>query len=191
MATSGYQTLCHVRLPVSDISKSLPHSLVNRQADCGTAGHCSLLPSEVRKQLSNKHICTALSYFPMYQRTLCQYIKHISLHPVLWGTEANIKLLIVLNEWINYWLWKRSSCLLKGPVEETCRDAPLPLLREKDEICFIKRPCLLGNSSDMQKKALERASLSIGSPLGDLNWARFPGTLTVKFGFLFLGPKWC
>ena len=28
MASSGYQTLCHVRLPVSDISKSLPHSLV-------------------------------------------------------------------------------------------------------------------------------------------------------------------
>ena len=27
MASSGYQTLCHVRLPVSDISKSLPHSL--------------------------------------------------------------------------------------------------------------------------------------------------------------------
>ena len=39
MASSGYQTLCHVRLPVSDISKSLPHSLVNRQADCGTEGH--------------------------------------------------------------------------------------------------------------------------------------------------------
>jgi len=34
-------------LPVSDISKSLPHSLENRQADCGTAGHCSVLPSEV------------------------------------------------------------------------------------------------------------------------------------------------
>jgi len=47
MASSGYQTLCHVRLPVSDISKSLPHGLVNRQADCGTAGHCSVLPSQV------------------------------------------------------------------------------------------------------------------------------------------------
>ena len=47
MASSGYQTLCHVRLPVSDISKSLPHSFVNRQADCGTAGHCSVLPSQV------------------------------------------------------------------------------------------------------------------------------------------------
>ena len=47
MASSGYQTLCHVRLPVSDISKSMPHSFVNRQADCGTAGHCSVLPSEV------------------------------------------------------------------------------------------------------------------------------------------------
>ena len=47
MASSGYQTLCHVLLPVSDISKSLPHNLVNRQADCGTAGHCSVLPSPV------------------------------------------------------------------------------------------------------------------------------------------------
>ena len=47
MASSGYQTLCHVRLPVSDIIKSLPHSLVNRQADCGTAGHCSVLPLQV------------------------------------------------------------------------------------------------------------------------------------------------
>ena len=27
MASSGYQTLCHVRLPLSDISKLLPHSL--------------------------------------------------------------------------------------------------------------------------------------------------------------------
>jgi len=46
-ASSGYQILCHVRLPVSGISNSLPHSLVNRQADCGTAGHCSVLPSQV------------------------------------------------------------------------------------------------------------------------------------------------
>jgi len=38
MASSGYETLCHVQLPVSDISKFLTHSLVNRQADCGTAG---------------------------------------------------------------------------------------------------------------------------------------------------------
>ena len=38
---------CHVRLSVSDISKLLPHSLVNLQADCGTAGHCSVLPSAV------------------------------------------------------------------------------------------------------------------------------------------------
>jgi len=47
MASSGYKTLCHVRLPVSDISKSLRHNLVNRQADCGTAGHCSVLPLQV------------------------------------------------------------------------------------------------------------------------------------------------
>ena len=47
MASSGYQTLCHIRLPVSDINKLLPHSLVNRQADCGTVGHCSILPSQV------------------------------------------------------------------------------------------------------------------------------------------------
>jgi hypothetical protein len=47
MAISGYQTLGHVRLPVSDISKSLSQSLVKYQADCGTAGHRSLLPSEV------------------------------------------------------------------------------------------------------------------------------------------------
>ena len=47
MASSGYQTLCHVRLPVSDISKLLPHSLVNRQADSSTAGHCSVLPPQV------------------------------------------------------------------------------------------------------------------------------------------------
>jgi len=30
MASSGYQTLGHVRLPVSGISKSLPHNFVNR-----------------------------------------------------------------------------------------------------------------------------------------------------------------
>ena len=47
LASSGYETLCHVWLPVSDISKSLPHSLVNRQADCGTTGHCSVLPPQV------------------------------------------------------------------------------------------------------------------------------------------------
>ena len=38
IASSGYQTLCYVRLPVSGIGNSLPYSLVNRQADCGTAG---------------------------------------------------------------------------------------------------------------------------------------------------------
>jgi len=48
MASLAHQTLCHVPLPVSDISKSLPHSLVNRQADSGTAGHCYVSP-----QLSN------------------------------------------------------------------------------------------------------------------------------------------
>jgi hypothetical protein len=47
MASSGHQRECHVRLPVSDISKSLPHRLVKRQVDCGTAGHCSILSSEV------------------------------------------------------------------------------------------------------------------------------------------------
>jgi hypothetical protein len=47
MASSGYQTQGTVRLPVSDSSKSLPHSLVNRQDDCGIAGHCSVLPTEV------------------------------------------------------------------------------------------------------------------------------------------------
>jgi len=52
MASSGYQTLCHVRLPVSDISKSLPHNLMIRQADCGTAGHYSFLPSQVLFQLT-------------------------------------------------------------------------------------------------------------------------------------------
>ena len=47
MASSGYHTGCHVLLPVSDIIKSLAYSLVKRQADCGTAGHCSVLPPEV------------------------------------------------------------------------------------------------------------------------------------------------
>jgi hypothetical protein len=82
MASSRYQTLCHVWLPVSDISKSLAYSLVNRQVDCGTAGHCSVLPSQCcfNKQLSNKHTFTALSYFPLYQRTLCQYTYRTYLH---------------------------------------------------------------------------------------------------------------
>ena len=39
--------MCHFRLPVSDISKLLQHSFVNLQADCGTAGHCAVLPSQV------------------------------------------------------------------------------------------------------------------------------------------------
>jgi len=43
VASSEYQTPRHAWLPISDISKSLPHSLVNRQVDCGTAGHCSVL----------------------------------------------------------------------------------------------------------------------------------------------------
>ena len=30
------------------------------------------------KQLSNKHIFTTLSYFPLYQRILCQHIQNIS-----------------------------------------------------------------------------------------------------------------
>ena len=47
IGSSGYQTLRHVRLSVSDNIKTLPHSLVNRQADCGTTGHCSVLPSAV------------------------------------------------------------------------------------------------------------------------------------------------
>jgi hypothetical protein len=77
MASSGYQTLCYVRLPVpiSVISKSLPHGLVNRQAACGTSGHCSLLLSLCcsNKQLSNQHIFTALPHFPLSHRTLCQH----------------------------------------------------------------------------------------------------------------------
>jgi hypothetical protein len=73
---------CHVRLPVSDISKSLPHSLVNCQADCGTVGHfCFIARSIVlNKQLSNMHIFTALSYFAMYQHILCQYKHRTYLH---------------------------------------------------------------------------------------------------------------
>ena len=44
MGRSRNRPLCHVRLSVSDISKSLPHGLVHRQADCDTGGHCSVLP---------------------------------------------------------------------------------------------------------------------------------------------------
>jgi len=55
IGSSLYKTLCHVQLPVTDISKSLPHSLVNRQADCGTAGHWSVFHQQCcfNKQLSN------------------------------------------------------------------------------------------------------------------------------------------
>ena len=45
------------------------------------------------KQLSNKHIFTALSYFPC---TTVSYInthtQHVSTYPALWCTEATIKL---------------------------------------------------------------------------------------------------
>jgi len=90
MASSGYQTMCHVRLPVSDSSKSLPHSLVNRQADCGTAGHfCFIVRIFVlNKQSSNKRIFTALCYFPLYQHILCQYTYRTYLHtscPVMYA----------------------------------------------------------------------------------------------------------
>jgi len=75
MASSGYQTLCHIRLPVSDISKSLPRSLVNRQANCGTPLIVLFYRHKCcfNKQLSNMHIFTTLSYFPLYQRILCHY----------------------------------------------------------------------------------------------------------------------
>ena len=96
MAGSGYQTLCRVRLPVSDISNSLPHSLVSRQADCGTAGHCSVLPPQVLFQQTavQQHIFTPLPHSPLYQHTLCQYThtQHNSIYPVLSGTEATIQL---------------------------------------------------------------------------------------------------
>jgi len=75
MAGSVHQTMCHVLLPVSDISNSLPHSPVNRQADCGTAGHRSVVPSQVLFQQTavQQHIFTPLSHSPTYQCTLCQY----------------------------------------------------------------------------------------------------------------------
>jgi hypothetical protein len=47
MASAGYQTQCHVRLPVCDFSNSLPYSPVSRQDDSSTAGHYSVLPSAV------------------------------------------------------------------------------------------------------------------------------------------------
>ena len=49
------------------------------------------------KQLPNKHTFTALPSFPLYHGTLCQHIHNI--HPVLWCTEATIKLFIV-TEWM-------------------------------------------------------------------------------------------
>jgi len=73
MANSGYQTLCHVRLPVSDISKSLPHSLVKRQAYCGTAGHCSVLLSQVLFSINN---------FPISTSLLRSLYSHVSPHPM-------------------------------------------------------------------------------------------------------------
>jgi hypothetical protein len=41
------QDIRHCVMFGSDSSKLLSHSVVNRQADCGTAGHCSVLPSQV------------------------------------------------------------------------------------------------------------------------------------------------
>ena len=72
------------------------------------------------KQLSNKHIFTALHYFPTYQRTLCEYTytTYILSCEVLKPTWS---CLLILNEWINYWLWKRSSCLHRDPVGGTWR----------------------------------------------------------------------
>jgi hypothetical protein len=50
---------------ICDVSKSLPHG---RSLFCFTVRTVVL-----NKQLSNKHIFTALPYIPMYQRTICQY----------------------------------------------------------------------------------------------------------------------
>ena len=100
MTRSGYQTLRHVPLAVSDISKSLPHSLVNHQADCDTAVTDLFYRHKCcfHKQLSNKHIFTALSYFPTYQRILCQYTHRTYIHiscPVMYWSHHKVL----------YWLW--------------------------------------------------------------------------------------
>jgi hypothetical protein len=96
MASSGYQTLCHVRSPVSDSSKSFLHSLVNRQADCGTAGHCSFF---IVSCVVSKHSCpisTSLLHSLIFPCTNVFYVnihsEHISIYPVLSGIEATIKL---------------------------------------------------------------------------------------------------
>jgi hypothetical protein len=96
MASSEYQTLCHVRLPVSDISKSLLHSLVNRQAICGTADHCSFF---IVSCVVSKHSCpisTSLLHSLIFLCTNIFYVnthtEHISIYPALSGTEATIKL---------------------------------------------------------------------------------------------------
>jgi len=140
MASSGYQTLCHVELPVSGISKSLPHSIVNHQGDCGTASHCSVLSWEVLFWTNSCQKGTYLLRSLIFPCTNIPYvntpIKHNFIYPVLWSIEASIKMFIDI-EWMNkYWSWKWSSCLHWGTEEEHGRDAPLQVFWQKDEILF-------------------------------------------------------
>ena len=61
-------------------------------------------------------------------------------------------------------------------LDEHGRDAPLPVLREKDDICFIY--FFIGVPERYVKEALERGkSLHSGPVIGSWRWVRFPGTL--------------
>ena len=153
MGRSRNRPLCHVRLSVSDISKSLPHGLVHRQADCDTGGHCSVLPWEELLWVNSCRISTYLLRCLIFPCTYVSYvnthIKHNFMYAVLWSTGASIKMVIDI-EWISYWLCKGSSCLHRGTVGERGGDAPFPGIWDTNEFLFLEN--VLIEESEMYVK---------------------------------------
>ncbi len=71
MTSSGYQTLCHIGYQCLILANYYHTALWLWRS---RSLFCFIVRSVVRnKQLSNKHIFTAVSYFPIDKRILCQY----------------------------------------------------------------------------------------------------------------------
>jgi hypothetical protein len=82
-----------------------------------------------------------------------------------------------MNEWINLWLRKRSSCLHRRRVGGTWRGRFFTGTSRERWDLFHPDPVYWGNRVICKRRHWKWASLPIVSPLGNLEGVRFPGTL--------------
>ena len=85
-----------------------------------------------------------------------------------------------MNERINNWLWKRSSCLNRGPLGEHGGDAPFLGLPDKDEILYYQETLFIGGPERYVKEALERGNSLSRGPVMEPGWGSLTGDFERK-----------